>query len=317
MIAKPFAKTLHAEALTAFSKRLRKNHPKYARIHDDMIQKNAGDFGEEVVMRELEKLKLPHKFYIFHNISIYSEISFQMDILLISPYYALILEVKNISGEIEITTNPATLVRTKANGEKKALNSPVPQLEEYIYQLSQLFKRFHINIPIYGAVTFAFASSYVKKAPSNTVFLLTNEVRKFIRGIKADKPILSDEELDKLKNWILSRNSEYNSLPLSRHYGIDPLDIVTGVECPHCGLIGMKKIIRTWACPRCRNFSKHAHDKTLNDYFLIVKNTINNEECRRFFHLQDKHDATRILKNPKLIKTGKAKNTNYTMPLIK
>ena len=192
MIAKPFAKTIHAEALTALTKRLRKTHPKYTQIRDDMMQKNAGDLGEEVVMREIEKLKLPHKFYVFHNISLYSEVNFQMDILIITPFYALILEVKNISGEIEISTNPSELVRTKPNGEKNSFNSPVPQLEEYIYQLSQLFKHYKLNIPIYGAITFAFASSYVKKAPTNSVFLLTNEVRKFIREIKTDKPILSD-----------------------------------------------------------------------------------------------------------------------------
>ncbi|WP_177184383.1 nuclease-related domain-containing protein [Psychrobacillus sp. OK032] len=281
------------------------------------MQKNAGDLGEEVVMREIEKLKLPHKFYVFHNISLYSEVNFQMDILIITPFYALILEVKNISGEIEISTNPAELVRTKPNGEKNSFNSPVPQLEEYIYQLSQLFRSNKLNIPIYGAITFAFASSYVKKAPSNSVFLLTNEVRKFIREIKTDKRILADNELDKLKNWLLQKNNEYNSLPLSNHFAINPQDIVTGVECPFCGYLGMKKVIRNWACPRCRNFSKYAHEQTLKDYFLIYKNTINNEECRRFFHLQDKHEATRILKNPKLIKTGIARSTKYTMTLQK
>lgn len=313
MIAKPFAKTRHAEALIALTRRLRKTHPKYTQIRDDMMQKNAGDFGEEAVMRELEKLKLPHKFYIFHNVSLYAETNFQMDILLISPYYALILEVKNITGEIEITTNPSMLVYTKPNGEKKSINSPVPQLEDYIYQLSQLFQHHKINIPIYAAVTFAFAKSYVKKVPTDTVFLLTNELRRFIRSINTEKPILSEAELDKVKNWLLRKNNEYNPLPLSKHYAIDPHDIVTGVECPNCGYIGMKKITRNWACPNCRKFSKDAHEKTLKDYFLIYKETINNQECRRFFHLQDKHDATRILMNPKLIKSGKSRSTKYTM----
>ncbi|MFJ5769587.1 NERD domain-containing protein [Psychrobacillus sp. NPDC093180] len=312
-MAKPYAKTKHAEALVALTRRLRKTNPKYPKIREDMLQKNAGEIGEETVMRELEKLKLPHKFYIFHNLSLYSDTSFQMDILLISPYYALILEVKNISGEIEIETNPSMLVYTKPTGEKKSINSPVPQLEDYIYQLSQLFQRYKINIPIYGVITFAFAKSYVKKVPTNSVFLLTNELRKFIRSINTEKQFLSEEELDKLKSWLLRKNNEYNSLPLSKHYAIDPHDIVTGVECPSCGYIGMKKIRRNWACPNCREFSKHAHEKTLKDFFLIYKETINNQECRRFFHLQDKHDATRILMNPKLIKSGKSRSTKYTM----
>jgi len=317
LIAKSFAKSLHADALTALSKRLRKSHPNYAYIRDELMQKIAGDLGEEVVMKELENLKLPYKFFIFHNLSLYSENSFQMDILLISPYFALILEVKNISGEIEILTNPSILVRTKPNGEKNTYKSPIPQLEEYIYQLSQIFKRHKINLPIFGAVTFAFARSYVKSAPTDTVFLLSNEVRKFIRGIKTTKPILSEDQLEKLKNWILNNNKEYNSFPLSKHYSINPLDIITGVECPTCTFIGMKKVIRNWTCPKCRNFSKLAHEQTIKDYFLIYKETINNQECRRFFHLQDKHDATRILKNANLIVTGKSRKTEYTMNLLK
>lgn len=317
MIAKPFAKTLHADALEALSKRLHKTHPKHSYIRDELMQKNAGDNGEEVVMRELEKLKLSHSFYIFHNISLFSETNFQIDILLISPYYALILEVKNISGEIEILTNPALLVRTKNNGEINTFKSPVPQLEEYIYQLSQLFNRHKINIPVYGAITFAFASSYVKNAPLDNYFLLTNEVRKFIRDINITKPRLSEEELDKLKKWLLYKNSEYNPFPLSKHYSINQLDIITGVACPFCAFIGMKKVCRNWASPRCRNFSKLAHEQTIKDYFLIYKETINNKECRRFFHLSDKHDATRILKSSKLTATGQSRKTQYTMPLLK
>lgn len=239
-----------------------------------------------------------------------------MDILLISPYFALILEVKNITGEIEILTNPSILIRTKPNGEKNPFTSPVPQLEEYIYQLSQLFNRRQITLPIYGAITFAFASSYVKFAPVGTTFLLTNEIRKFIRTLDTTNHILTNEELDKLKDWILMKNREYNSFPLSRHYSIDPLDIITGVECPFCAFIGIKKVRRNWFCPKCRNYSKIAHQQTLRDYFLLYKETINNKECRRFFHLQDKHEATRILKNSNLFVTGKSRKTEYTMPLF-
>ena len=135
MIVKPFAKTLHAESLAQLFKRLPKSHPKYAYIRDEMMQKIAGDIGEEAVMRELEKLKLPFKYYLFHNVSFFSESYFQMDILLISPYFAMVLEVKNISSSTEIKTNPtysytqktmARQIRTKAqflNYKNTSINS--------------------------------------------------------------------------------------------------------------------------------------------------------------------------------------------------
>ena len=313
MIAKPFRNSRHAVALAALVKRLLKTHPKYNYLHDEMMQIIAGDRGEEIVMKELEKLKLPYQFYVFHSRYLYSETSFQMDILVISPYYALIFEVKNISGEIEILTNPSILVRTKPTGEINSYKSPVPQLEEYTHQLSILFHENKINLPIYRAITFAFASSYVKTVPDNNTFLLTNEVRKYIRDLPIKKPILTESQLDHLKNWLLHKNKEFSPFPLSRYYDIKPMEIKTGVECLACAYIGMKKLKRSWICPKCRSQSRQAHEKTLHDYFLIYKDSINNEECRRFFHLSDKYNANRILKNPKLIATGQSRNTHYKM----
>lgn len=317
MIAKPFANSHHAVALAALLKRLPKTHPKYNYLHDEMMQKIAGDRGEEIVMKELEKLKLPYTFYVFHNLYLYSETSFQMDILVISPYYALIFEVKNISGEIEILTNPSILVRTKPTGEINSYKSPIPQLQEYNYQLSNLFNDNKIKLPIYGAITFAFASSYVKTVPTNNTFLLTNEVRKFMRDIPTKKACLTEEQLDHLKDWFLRKHKKFNPFPLSNYYDINQLEIKTGVECPACAYIGMKKLKRSWGCPKCRSQSKSAHEQTLQDYFLIYKDTINNEDCRKFFHLKDKHNATRILKNPILRPTGQSRKTTYTINLVK
>ena len=268
-------------------------------------------------MRELEKLKLPYKYYLFHNVSFFSESYFQMDILLISPYFAMVLEVKNISGSIEIKKNPSILIRTKNNGAINSYKSPVPQLQEYIYQLTQLFSQNKVKLPVQGAIIFAFASSCVISAPTDTTIILTNEVRKFLRGIDTNHQFLKDEELDRLKDLLMNKNKEFNSFPLSRHYSIDPLEIKTGIECANCGFLGIKKTIRNWICPSCRKFTKSPTKKTMRDYFLIYKETINNQECRRFFHLENKHAASRILTNSQLIKTGQAKNTKYTMILLK
>ena len=86
LIAKPFAKSLYADALIALNKRLPQSHEKYALISNNMKQKIAGDIGEEVVMKELEKLQLPYPFYIFHNLFLHSENPFQLDILVITPH---------------------------------------------------------------------------------------------------------------------------------------------------------------------------------------------------------------------------------------
>ncbi|MEI4768891.1 nuclease-related domain-containing protein [Psychrobacillus sp. FJAT-51614] len=313
MIVKKYSTTPYTEALKVLIKRLNRNHPRYLDIKEEIRQKTAGDIGEEAVMRILEQVKLPYRFYVFHNISLFSESLIQMDVLIITPYYALILEVKNIRGELTFTTNPSQLIRQLENGEINVFDSPVIQLEEYEYQLNLLFQKNNIPLPIFGAITFAFSTSYIKASPLKTTILTRKQIKPFLRKMKTGKPLLTNNELDNLKNYILKAHKEFQPFPLISYISINPDSIIQGVECSYCSLIGMKKVQHNWFCPKCKNYQRNAHEKTLIDYFLIYKNTMSNIECQHFLKLDNKHQATRILKNTMLVKTGRSRNTKYNI----
>ena len=313
MIVKPYTQTLYMEALISLTKRLNKNHPKYISRQEELHRNIAGNIGEEAVMNFLKKVNLPYKFYAFHNISLYGESFIQIDILIISQYYAVILEVKNIQGEIEFKSHPFQMSRTLSTGERQSFDSPEIQLQEYTFQLNGIFKEAGFSIPIYGAVVFPFASSYIKTPPSTTTILFRNEIRFYLRNLETQNPPLSLEALSNLKNFILNKTIIYKAFPLTQRYAINTDDIITGVECTTCNFIGMKKITRHWVCPRCKNRSTNAHDQTIKDFFLVYKDSITNKECRHFLKLNNIHEATRILHNAKLIKTGKYKDAKYKM----
>ncbi|WP_391207518.1 nuclease-related domain-containing protein [Psychrobacillus sp. L4] len=310
MIAKKYSASLHVKALHTLHKRMPRNHPKYVMIKDEYYQKLNGEIGEEVVMKVFEQLKLPYKFYVFHNISLYAESLFQIDVLLITPYYAFVFEVKNIKGEIVFTDQQLT--RTLETNKTDSYENPVLQLAEYEYQLNQIFKASGITLPIHGAVVFAFATSNIKVPPTNKTLLFRRGIKPYIRNIQTNSPILNEAELDNLKEYLLKANIDFQPFPISNYYGIDPSTIQIGVECSHCGLIGMKKLPHNWFCPRCKIYQKKAHEQTIDEYFLIYKSTMSNIECQHFLQLNNKHEATRILKNSMLIKTGQSKNTKYS-----
>ncbi|KQL36951.1 nuclease-related domain-containing protein [Psychrobacillus sp. FJAT-21963] len=310
MIAKKYTASQYVKTLRTLYKRLPKNHPKFLKIKNEFYQNQAGEIGEEVVMKVLEKLKLPYKFYVFHNISLYSEALFQMDIIIITPYYALIFEVKNINGEIIFTDQQ--LLRKLETGETHTFENPVLQLEEYEYQLIQLFKSIGVSLPIYSAIVFAFASSYIKVAPANKVLIFRRGIKPFIRSINVGLPILTDSQLESLKNYLLKNNKDFQPFPLVNYFGIEPNSLLKGVECD-CGYIGMKKVIRSWYCPACKTYNKNAHESTLKDYFLVFKNTITNQECQQYLLLNNKHEATKILRNPLLRNTGQSRNRKYSL----
>lgn len=292
-----------------------KNHLKFSTIQEEYYQTVAGDIGEEAVMKVIEQLDLPYKFYALHNVSLYSETLFQMDILIITQYYAFILEVKNIKGEITFTDQQ--MIRTLATGETRSFDNPFLQLEEYQSQLKRLFQASHISLPIFRAVAFAFSSSIIKDPPKNKTILFRRGIKPYIRNIPASACILSDTQLENLKNFLIEENIDFQPFPLTDHFGIDSNSLLKGVECEHCGLIGMKKVIRNWYCPRCKSSQRNAHESALRDYLLVYKNTLSNQECQQFLQLNNKYEATRILNNPMLIKTGQSRSRKYSMKFEK
>lgn len=78
----------------------------------------------------------------------------------------------------------------------------------------------------------------------------------------------------------------------------------------------MKKVRRTWHCPFCKVNNHLAHQKTLIEWFLVVKSTITNGECREFLGV-DIHTAKRILQSMDLIKCGMFKDRSYRMDFSK
>ncbi|MEK3978707.1 nuclease-related domain-containing protein [Psychrobacillus sp. FSL K6-2836] len=313
MIVKPFKTTLESEALNSIALRLPISHPMHKSMLKKAKNKAAGDIGEEVVMRELAKLKLPYSFHAYHNVSLYAEKLIQMDILIVTPHYALILEVKNFKDTVEITTNPSQMVQTLANGVKNVSRSPESQVEDYIYQLTQFFKQFNINLPVLGAVVFAFETLHIINSSNRTTILLQNDLLSYLRAIKTQKPHLNVTQLERIKNLILQKNKDYQPFPLSDYYSIDPKDLITGVICENCTYIGIKKVKLRWICPKCSTPSQTAHQHTIKEYFLIARKTLSNKECRQFLRLNNNHEATRIMKKANLTKIGKSSSTKYQM----
>lgn len=311
MIIKAYAKSIHLDAMGMLLKRLHKEHPLYLRISNQIGATRAGGIGEEIVFRELEKMQLPYKYYVFHKILLKAENAFELDILLITPFGAIILEVKNISGELEFTDNPSQLIQRKETGVINKYPCPAEQLNEYKYQLSQFFLDYNIPVQIYGAVVFSSPKSFVKTSTEKAKILFRSEVRPFLRKFQKLNPTLAEEDIEKIKNIIVLKNTSFSYFPLTNYFSIQEEDLIRGVECCSCGFIGMQKRNRTWYCPVCKKYDSSAHKNTIISYFLLCKDSITNKECREFLLLNNRYEAKRVLSNSDLIKTGNNKSTQY------
>lgn len=218
MIIKPFEPSPFTKGLQALVTRLHPTHPKYQKLQQEFKNKEAGDFGEHYVVKELLQMALLNECYIFHNVMLPSVFPMQIDILIIVPNASIILEIKNIRGTVHFKNNPRQLIRTFETGEVQVFTHPEIQLEPYIQGLKHLLGKHHITIPVYEAVVFPFNNVNIRRAYEGLPIIMAKELLLFLhKHIGKSKETIMTE----IKHIILSQLQHRTPFPLCRYYQID------------------------------------------------------------------------------------------------
>lgn len=99
MFIKPLSTPLSLRKLQALFERTPIDHPARSQIQNDLGRTTVGFKGEESLLYYLEFLN-EQQYFIFHNLRlpIRKDKFFQLDYLILSATFFLILEVKNYSG---------------------------------------------------------------------------------------------------------------------------------------------------------------------------------------------------------------------------
>lgn len=272
----------------------------------------AGIGGEKRVAELFRRYTFSFKNNIFHDLSLSSDCTFQIDHTFLTPSYGVLFETKNISGSLEFKDDPPQLIQTKENGERKAYESPVVQLERNLELLNSWLQVRNINLPLFGAIVLAYPKQIVTVPPANTKILFPSMIPTFINSLPQQSKKLDSETFHWLCHELLRCHRPFIPKPVAESYDIPVGDFQPGVRCLDCGKIGMIKLPRTWNCPYCGVNNNKAHVLSLLEWFLICKRTITNRECREWLNV-DIHTAKRILHNMELTNKGTYKDRVYLM----
>lgn len=275
----------------------------------------AGIGGEQQVAEVLNKYRFSFKNNIYHDLSLSSDSYFQIDHLLKTPYFGVILETKNLAGSLEFGENPPQLIQKREDGQIKYYESPVVQLERNIELMTAWLSQRNIDFPLYGAIVLAYPKQHVEIPPANTKVLFPNLIPPFIKSLPQQGTRLDASTFSWLSAELLKCHQIYIPKPICESYQIPFGAVQSGVRCVTCGKIGMIKVPRTWHCPFCKINNHLAHQKTLVEWFLVVKRTMTNRECREFLHINDKFTANRILQSMNFKSQGTYRNRTYFMDL--
>ncbi|MCA0986761.1 nuclease-related domain-containing protein [Guptibacillus algicola] len=306
--------------LTALMKRLPSHHPIVEEVRELVAIHKAGFNGERALDFPLSLVKSKDH-TVYHDIRI-SNISsyFQMDSLVVTPSYLLIIEVKNISGTLLFDPIFNQLIRTSKNNDvEEAFPDPLTQVRRQHLQLLTFLKQHRFpSIPIETLVvvsnrrTVLKATNDVKEIATQVIKsdYLPTKIKAFDNKYLEEK--LSMKEMRRLGRLLIKHHTPLD-IDVLRRFSLSRLDLLEGVHCPECSYLPMKRLHGRWICMKCGGVSREAHLEALRDYALLVSNWVTNQEVRRFLKVESADAVKRLLGELNLEYVGANKARKYKL----
>lgn len=317
MIVKKLVLPRQISKLQALSKRLRASHDKFTHVQNDLGRFLAGYNGEKALQFHLTPLSSKDT-HLLHNVRLFHGKQFsQMDLLIVTRKFVLILEVKYMSGMLHFDRSFGQLLQHK-NGVERAFTDPMFQLERQVHLLTDwMEKRYLPRIPVHGLVVMSHPHAILKGDSSKQDSSIIRPASIIERVAQLEEhyrePFISIAEMKKISHEFMRWDTSHDESVLQT-YKLDKEDILCGVICHSCGHMPLDRIHGSWRCGNCTLRMKTAHHSALSDYFLLFGPTITNRKMRWFFHIQSTFLANRLLQfTPHLTKSGHYKSTVYTI----
>ncbi|MFC4617920.1 nuclease-related domain-containing protein [Camelliibacillus cellulosilyticus] len=320
MVIKALTEPTIIAMLQALLNRLNPSHPKRQVIEESLAKYWSGYIGERSLVYYLNFL--PKECLIIHNLRLtYQNHSFQMDVLILTPNFILIVEIKNHSGTLLFDEANQQLIQT-FNDQIKVYPDPVQQADLQALQLRRLLEASeYAALPVETLAVVTNPATLVKRASDNT----PQYNRKIIRPTKLHEKVLSlnkrwahssfpIEKLKKLSELLIAWHTPKKEKILEK-FNIDPSEIRTGVQCPSCLEMPMRRHYGKWKCLKCLFTTENEHIVTLKEYAYLIKPSITCHEFQMFSHLPSHSTAKRLLRMANLPYTGTTKGRIYHLEL--
>lgn len=277
---------------------------------------NKGHLGEQLVKNMWKELNLPSPHYLFHNYEAVNHAgnSHQIDTILLTSHFIWLIEVKNISGKIDIDESKHQLVRTNFDGTIDAFKNPINQIKRHYNFLSGRLREININLPIEYAIIIVNDSTIIGSVPKDTPIFhasgLQMELEKLT--IKHNKRKITSHEVERIKVELMNLYQRKDWKPK-----LNPNKLRKGVLCRKCDFKSVMVLNHGYfKCPVCEFKSKEALFEAMKDYRYLINEWISNSELRDFLKVESRHAAKRILKKLNMEQTGVYRNRKYKIPEI-
>lgn len=300
--------------LEMLERRLPKSHPKTTYYQDMLNRTRAGYAGEQRVDREWQSIYLEQTHYLLHDVALKDEGGsiHQMDTLLMSQNFILIVEIKNIVGRVEYMKDNHQFIRITSDGRVDGFRNPFDQVKRHARFLRRLFQMSGQHIPIEYIVVSANPNMIMTPTfLSQPIIHVSGLAERVDQLFKQHQHVcLSEKDLRELSVHILTRHK-----PIQWNLDIKVDELKKGALCSHCHFDHVLRYTHgKWHCSSCQSIDNQSMLVALHDFRLMISNNITNAQFRNFFDIDSEKAVYYLLKKLKFEAIGEKKNRKYIIP---
>jgi hypothetical protein len=306
----------------ALLNRLPKYHRLIPELTTEVKKRRAGFRGEKELDHYLD-IPPRNKYTIVSDLRLeISETHFQIDSLVITPNFTLIIEVKDWEGTIKYDRETNQILQIKGKTISR-YDDPILQSKRQRTRLESWLRKYNCKLaPIEVLVVMSNKEAVLvfdsKNETTENIIYIDAVLERLENLDKAYKTKATTfKDINKATKLFLEYRS-YKKIDVFKKFNISPEDIILGVPCPQCNKYKMEQKLKTWYCPECKVHSNDAHIKAIIEY-LLIHSSITPEQCRIFLKLPktktSKNYITALLKKMNLPYTGTYRNRVYHLPI--
>ena len=286
-------------------------HPLVPHWTEKLRRMTAGFHGEQRVDALWNEIPIVGPHYFLHDLYIQKpNTSHQIDTILITSRFVLIIEIKSIAGRLDFDPQLRQFSRTNRDGTVDGMRNPDDQLRRHEKWVQQFLAEHKVSLPVIGAIVFTYPSSIVNSRPKNRIIIQASGLPYLIDQLlaKYTEDLLNTRKTRQLAGRLLQVHSDR---PL-RELEV-PVELKKGVLCEECNEV-LYYDKKAWRCNQCNYKNPRAHLQTLLQYRSLVSHTISNREFREFTGLNSVSTASKMLTGLNMEIQGSFKDRIYLIP---
>ena len=298
--------------MQALLRRLHAHDEHFSNTQTEVNNLEAGYFGEQRIDREFTDFTMLHNHYLLHNVELLTShgSSHQIDSIVLTSHFLLILEIKNITGTLLYKPDHHEFSRLRKDGIVENFTDPFEQAYRHQLLIERLLRSWRIQLPVEYAVVIANQNAVLDESLRGfPIFHLTG-LRRYINNLFLKYPA-HDVKLEQVSNHLLGLIHRH---PPKRRI-TDTNRLKKGVLCVKCDFKSwMDYQNRSWCCRTCGTRDKNALRWALHDYRLLIGERITNQQFREFVGIESMQVASKILSRLGFEKVGDKRGRFYIIP---